>query len=280
MKFNINFDWAVITSIFTLFLYWCGYWYFLGFAQFYNFEIDAFDLPVAPLILAGLMVGIKYVVYLLITLMTLSFLFSVDNKQWNYWFLKSLTIIFNIYLLFYYLIQHLSKKSTNSLSGLIKFRLKVFFDWLRPKVRGCVRLDILLGLKVERFLKRRNLTPTELKKSILGDSYQDKPSNYEFSILIHYSLIIVLLFGLSTLFSIGKNQSEAGYKAAEKQFSSYSKMNKVVIENEDDLRSTKLCFKGFCLLTDKDKNVRIAEMKDVKVLNNPVDDNKKAPLFR
>ena len=65
MKFNINLDWAVITSIFTLFLFWCGYWYFSGFASFYNYEIDIFNLPLSQLLITGLTIGVNYVVYLI-----------------------------------------------------------------------------------------------------------------------------------------------------------------------------------------------------------------------
>ena len=57
MKININFDWAVLTSIFTFFLYWCGYWYLTGYLEFYNFDLDAFDIPVVSTILQGIVTG-------------------------------------------------------------------------------------------------------------------------------------------------------------------------------------------------------------------------------
>lgn len=270
MKFNINLDWAVITSIFTLFLFWCGYWYFSGFASFYNYEIDIFNLPLSQLLITGLTIGVNYVVYLICILIGLSFLISIDKNHWNYIFFKFIIIILNIWLLFYYLYDFFRKSSsTNNNQNFIKHKLQIFFYWLKPKIRGTVRLDILLGIKVQKFLKKHKLTTEELKKRFYKDSKSETAIPFEFAMFVHYILIIVLIIALSMLFIIGKNQSKAGYDAAKKQFDNYQEMTKVITKDtpKKDLRTTKLCFNGLCLITDKDKNVQIYEMKDIKVMN-------------
>lgn len=274
MKFNINLDWAVITSIFTLFLFWCGYWYFAGFASFYNYKIDAFDLPLAPLIITGLTIGVDYVIYLILTLILLSFLLSVDKNNWSYIFAKTLQILLNIYLLFYYLYKHFFKSNAPGLIKRTSIRVLIF---IKPYLRNSVRLDILLGLKVQRFFNKHKISNKHLKKTIYGDPPVTPTVQFEFAMVIHYLLIILLTLGLATLFLIGKKQSEIGYSAAEKQFQSFSEMPKVQTDTKSktDLRSTELCFKGLCLITDKDKNVQTYEMKEVKTLHTS--DNKKAP---
>lgn len=277
MKFNISFDWAVITSIFTLFLYWCGFWYYSGFLSFYNYDINAFDLPLAPLIIAGFLVGAKSVISLLILLTLLSFLISVNKQHWDYLFTKAVVILTNIYLLFYYLVQQLRKVSSKQSPGFFSKNLGFFFNWLKPKLRSTIRLDTLIGRKVERFLKHRKLTDADIKKKIYGTTNTPLSHSFEFSMLVHNILIIVLLVGLVYLMKIGQNQSEKGKAEAEKQFNNYSKMTQVIIKDNlsTDLRSIEVCFKGTCLITDHDKNIQAFDMKDIKFLNDKVEE--KAP---
>lgn len=221
------------------------------------------------------MIGVEYVIYLILTLITLSFLISIDKNHWNYLLAKCLLATFNIYLLFYYLYQHYFKSSRPSYLNRTGLGI---LNWLKPHLRGTVRLDYLLGLRVQRFFRKQKLTDKDLKKSIYGDPPIATSIPVEFSMLIHYLLIVLLVFGLATLFKIGKNQSEMGYEAAQEEFHHYSKMTKVQIDKNPkmDLRNTTLCFKGFCLITDKNKNVQLYDMKEVTVLNNITDD-KKAP---
>ena len=201
MKLNISLDWAVITSIFTIFLFWCGYWYFTGYASFYHYELDAFDLPLSTLLMNGMLVGFEYVIYLILILTTLSFLLSVDKEHWQYLVVRVWTILLNLYLLIFYLCKHFScrtpKKKNNKTPNL-------FITWFKARVRSVVRLDILLGLKVERFFKKHKITENDLKKTI----YKDKPINLsrtiEFAMLVHYLLIIMLIIGLFSLFFVGK----------------------------------------------------------------------------
>ncbi|RSE30790.1 hypothetical protein [Acinetobacter junii] len=271
MKINISFDWAFITSIFTFFLYWCGYWYYSGYASFYNYNLDAFDVPLAPLILGGFLVGIKYVIYLLITLISLSFLISIDKKQWDFFITKSFLIVLNIYLLFYYLFEYLAKNSfTNNYWNMFKIKLKSGFRVIKPKLRGTVRLDTLLGLKVQRFFKKHKLTNEDIKEKIFGDPNPVVATSFEFSMLLHYLFIILLMIGLFSIFYVGKEQSNEGYKKAELEFSKFTKMNEVRIKDDSGLKFkiTGLCFKGFCLITDKEKNVKLHEMKDAIIHNS------------
>jgi hypothetical protein len=125
--------------------------------------------------------------------------------------------------------------------------------------------------------KNRPASDKHLKKTIYGDPPVTPTVQFEFAMVTHYLLIFLLTLGLATLFIIGKKQSKIGFSAAEKQFQSFSEMPKVQTDTKSkaDLRSTELCFKGLCLITDKNKNVQTYEMKEVKTLHTP--DDKKAP---
>lgn len=267
MKFNIRLDWAVITSIFTIFLFWCGYWYFHGFASFYNYQIDTFDIPLSTLIIKGLMIGVEYVIYLILTLILLSFLISIDKNHWSFIFAKTLQIVLNVYLLFFYLYKHFFRSSS---PGFIRRNSRKLFLRIKPHLNSTVRLDTLLGLKVQRFFKRHKISDNDLKKAIYGDPPVTPAVQFEFAMLIHYLLIVLLIFGLGALFYIGKKQSEIGYSDAENKFKEFCTMPQVVTEpkSKSDFRVTDLCFKGLCLITDKDKNVQIHEMKNLLVKNN------------
>lgn len=264
MKFNINLDWAVITSIFTLFLFWCGYWYLSGFASFFNYNVDVFDLPLSTLLIAGLLIGVKYVIYLILSLTVLSFLLSIDKAHFIYLLSRILIIILNIYLLFYYLYRRIFKPKA---LPIIKRIGNKTVQCLKPYVRKTIRLDTLLGLKVQRFLKRNKLDDTTIRNNIYGSRPTTVSIPVEVSLFVHYSLIVISLYGLVILFSIGKQQTEVGYKKAQETFQNYSKLPKVEIPNNKstDLANTGLCFKGFCLITDPKKTVHLQEMKDVKV---------------
>lgn len=270
MKFNINLDWAVITSIFTLFLFWCGYWYWSGYASFYNYPLDVFDLPLSSLIMAGITIGIYYVIILMSILITLSFLLSVDKRHWNYLLGRFVYFLFNICFLFYHLYRHFVKPSASSILKNCGIKILTI---IKPYVRSIVRLDALIGRKAERSLKMYRLSSEELKKEIYGSDTPKPSISFEASLVIHYLAILILVVGLMYFFKIAINQNEVGYKKAQETFQSYSNLPKVEIPNNEskDLANTGLCFKGSCLITDSKKTVHLQEMKDVKVLN------KKAP---
>lgn len=268
MKFNINLDWAVITSIFTLFLFWCGYWYLSGYASFYNYSLDVFDLPLSTLLMKGLLIGINYVLYLILTLIALSFLLSIDRADFSYLLSRILIAILNIWLLFYYLYRRLLKSKARPF---IKRIGKKSIQWLRPYVRSTIRLDTLLGLKSQRYLKKHRLDNESIKNHIYGSNPTTASVPIEVSLFIHHSLIIIVIYALLALFTIGQEQAKVGTKVAKENFIYYSNLPKVEIPNNKstDLANTGLCFKGSCLITDSKKTVHLQEMKDVKVSTHP-----------
>lgn len=269
MKVNVIFAWPVLTTIFTAFLYWSGYWYFLGFTQFYNYEIDVFDLPFATILIAGLIKNVNHVLILLTILIGISFINSVNKEQWKYALGYTFTICVSIIMFFIYAIKQLlkNKKSFTFITNLKNKTHKAFLN-LRPKLRKFARFLILTGVRVQRFQKRNELTELDIRRK----SFVSSTPAYSFStsVFLHYFGMLFLVGCLLCLFKSAYALGQIGKSEAADKFRHFDKMTKVQIKNLDniDLRNTDICFKGFCLITDKEKNVQIYEMKGVKVINN------------
>lgn len=142
MKININFDWAVLTSIFTMFLYWCGYCYYIGYLSFYHHNLDAFDIPVASTVIQGMLTGYKAWCPLVAILIIFSYISSISKKQWLYWIVRGIGLTVNLLIIIYslslyYLVNYLWTATTL----LDKYRLfflhrREHYEWttLYPRI--------------------------------------------------------------------------------------------------------------------------------------------------
>ncbi|MCK4089664.1 hypothetical protein HCY66_06135 [Acinetobacter radioresistens] len=281
MNINVVFAWPVLTTVFTIFLYWNGFWYNQGYAEFYNYNLAVFDLPIPLLLLEGLIKNVSHVIFLLMILIGISFITSFNKAQWKYAIYSTFSIVVGVSLFFYYIIKHFTRKIPPfRLTRWLKTKIKAKLIIIKPKLRGTARLLILTGHKCKRFMQKYQLTEADVRHKSFGPNAAIPTHSFSFSMFLHYFILLFLVVCLYFLFKAGQDLAIKAKHDAEKQFTTgFAKMKAVKVKGRPvnlDLRSTNLCFKGFCLITDKNKNVQLYDMKEVTILNKVTDD-KKAP---
>lgn len=281
MNINVVFAWPVLTTVFTIFLYWNGFWYNQGYAEFYNYNLAVFDLPIPLLLLEGLLRNVPHVIFLLIILIGISFITSVNKAQWKYAIFSFFSAVLGIYLFFYYIVRHFTKRMPPfQLTRWLENKIKAKLIIIKPKLRSTARLLILTVHKCKKFMQRNQLTEADVRHKSFGPNAVIPTHSFGFSVFLHYFILLFLVICLLSLFKAGQKLSDQAKNDAKQQLTTgFDKMKAVKVKGDplnQDLRSTNLCFKGFCLITDKNKNVQLYDMKEVTVLNKVTDD-KKAP---
>ncbi|MFV5360745.1 hypothetical protein VXO68_05990 [Acinetobacter oleivorans] len=311
MNTNVIFAWPVLTTVFTTFLYWSGYWYYVGYTQFYNYKISVFDLPLSIILIEGLSQNVNQVLNLLSILIIISFINSVNKEQWRYASGAFFSIALSVLMLFYYIFTQIFKIIErfffyifSQISKIIErfffYIFTHFFKILGPfyfvislKSKSnklfylfetitstTTRFLRLATIKVRRFQQRHKLTEPDIRSSSFT-SNQPPPHSFVFAVFLHYFLLLFLVVGVYLIFKAAAANGTIGQQQAAEDFKNFNKMAKVSLNSsfmDEGFRNTGVCFKGYCLITDKYKNVQSYEMKTVKVVNKvPEDKIKKAP---
>ena len=298
MKLNISFDWAVVTSLFTFLLYWCGYCYYTGYLDFYGFNIDSFDIPLVSMIIQGFVTGYKAWLALIIIFILMSYITSISVKQWLYWLIKGIGLTINFLIIIYHLtlyypIRFIAQRSLVSkaiqhtrdkIPNLIKCLFIGIWNFLK-KVGLTIRNK---SNKIEesnhQILERLHLTTPQIKQEIYGDSPEPSISQnftFDLSFFIHYSVLLLLLAGIINVLNVGQNLIKDGKNTASSDFNSalisikkenYSQNTYPLVEvkgqdTNEKLFLTNICLKSMCLVTDQNKNAQIFDVKDIKVLH-------------
>lgn len=73
MKFSFNIDIALLITIFTTFLFWCGYWYSYGYAEYFGVPISFFELSLSTTLVDGIVVAPDRFLTLLTAILVISF---------------------------------------------------------------------------------------------------------------------------------------------------------------------------------------------------------------
>ena len=298
MKLNISFDWAIVTSLFTFLLYWCGYCYYIGYLDFYGFNIDSFDIPLVSMIIQGLLHGYKAWLALIIIFILMSYITSISLNQWRYWFIKGFALTINFLIIIYYLtldypiryisqrslvskaIQH-TKEKTPHLIKCVFIGIWIFLKKIGLKIRN-------KSSKIEesnhQILERLQLTTPQIKQEVYGDNQESTTSQnftFDLSFFIHYSVLLLLLTGIINVLDVGQNLIKDGKNTAKNNFNSavlsikkenYSRKTYPLVEvkgqdTEQKLFLTNMCLKSMCLVTDTNRNAQIFDVKDIKVLH-------------
>lgn len=268
MKTNVIFAWPVLTTIFTSFLYWSGYWYFLGYTDFYDYQLKVFDMPLSTLIIEGLSQNVSHVIWLTIILLLISFITSVNKEQWKYVTLSSLSIIISIFMFTAYLLKPLFSLTPNL--G-ISSRIQTFNPpWLisfKNFLKIPARYLVYAVARTKRYIRLNKLTEKDIRKQSFTSV---PPYSFYFSVCVHYIGLIFLLVCLLCLFKSAAVVGMAAKNEAANDFKFFNKMSKVILKEnpQTDYRNTGVCFKGFCLITDIKKNVIMHEMKETEVRSN------------
>lgn len=281
MNTNVIFAWPVLTTVFTTFLYWNGYWYYVGYTEFYNYKISVFDLPLSVILIEGLTQNIHHVLTLLSILIVISFINSVNKEQWRYVSGAFIAITLSVIVFFIYIFRQFF----NILGPFpflidLKIKVKKFLHYLKTKLRKPTRFLLLAATKVQRFQQKNKLTELDIRNSLFT-STNPPAHSFIFAVYLHYFLLLFLVVGVYLIFKAAAANGTTGQQQAAEDFKNFDKMAKVSLNSsfmDEGFRNTGVCFKGYCLITDKYKNVQSYEMKTVKVVNKvPEDKIKKAP---
>ncbi|MGJ8757442.1 hypothetical protein ACSFV5_07280 [Acinetobacter sp. HC8-3S] len=218
MKINIRFDWAFITSAFTILLFWCGYWYNYGYAYYYNYQLSAFDFPISLMLMNGLLKGIDVFVYVIILMIIFSLLSKISLRQWSYTLSILLALVLvairplfvllkflavNIYEFFkeemdFHKVKKLTnppKQGINFIVGFLKWIYAGSYDFLQKNQMTLQHIDIDTSLKFEKDSNR-----------------------FEISALLHYlSMILFLIFFLA-VFNTAEKLANSGEAQAKVDF--------------------------------------------------------------
>lgn len=298
MKLNISFDWAVVTSLFTFLLYWCGYCYYIGYLDFYGFNIDSFDIPLISMIIQGFIFGYKAWLALIIIFILMSYITSISVNQWRYWLIKGIALVINFLIIIYHLtlyypIRYVAQRSLVSKAiQLTVDKTPNFFKYLFIGIWSFLKK---LGLNIRnksnkieqsnhQILERLQLTTPQIKHEVYGDNPEpsiNKNFTFDLSFFIHYSVLLLLLAGIINVLNIGQHLIEDGKNRATNDFNSallsikkenYSRKTYPLVEVKGQDASQKLfltniCLKSMCLVTDTNRNAQIYDVKDIKVLH-------------
>ncbi|WP_394651845.1 hypothetical protein [uncultured Acinetobacter sp.] len=267
MKININFDWAFITSIFTIFLYWCGYWYNYGYAQYFENSINAFDIPIPNMVMDGLIVAVDKFFYLIILFLGVSLVSSITLngcKKLVLDFFSSFTII--VLFLFHLFYTHLYKKSILIDDNYKKLGMADKSIYVIHEISRKINKN-----KIYLFLNDNSLIYQHKIKSEKNVIY----SKFQFSFILHYLFLIFLLIGVLKFFDVGSALIKNGKKNAQESFIATLQHNKkksftkvsISKETQNNINyyRTDLCLKGSCLVTDLKGNSSIHDAKELTV---------------
>lgn len=269
MKLEIKFDWAFVTSVFTIFLYWCGYWYNYGYLNYFNYNIDAFDMPISILLLKGLLISVENFFYLVIVFLLFSFISSLSLNGWKYILSRFLIrYVFNfVFILILLKKSYLDvRNKQNYIDANFLKKLKVISDEIDIHVQNKLFINKLTNNQiVDELNQNENLS--------LSVGY------FQTSFLFHYFLLLFLLVGFLKLFNVGSTLINAGNADAEKSYfvtvknrsEDKNKFSEIKLKNNKSkvtLYKTDFCMKGECLIVDEEKNSQVLSTKDFEVIFN------------
>lgn len=300
MKINISFDWAVLTSIFTFFLYWCGYWYLTGYLEFYSFNLDAFDIPVVSTILQGILTGYKAWIWLIIILCIFSYITHTSSKQWQYWLVKGICLLINFFIILfnlsiYYFIKyakrkHIVQNSIRIIETKTPLLIKKFFNFCILFLKKTLTKVSKKSKKIEvinnDILTKLSLITPQIKQDVFGDDQNPSTNQnfqFDFAFFLHYAILVLLLAGIVKVFNTGQFLVDEGKSRAHEQFLAtkqalkndpykknslgYPKVRISESKSDENLFLTSICLKSQCLITDEFKNVQVYEVKQIRIIN-------------
>ncbi|MDH0032094.1 MULTISPECIES: hypothetical protein [unclassified Acinetobacter] len=139
-------------------------------------------------------------------------------------------------------------------------------------------------------LTKLNLTQPQIKKSIFEDDESKSTSqnfDFDFSFFVHYSILLVLLLAMIKGLQVGQDLINRGKEVAKERFiltqsyvgrdqpngdlGIYPQVEVDGVTIKEKLFLTTMCLKSLCLITDENKNAKIYEAKQIKVMNQQVE---------
>ncbi|MEG0031770.1 hypothetical protein [Acinetobacter sp.] len=282
MKFSFNIDIALLITIFTTFLFWCGYWYSYGYAEFFGVSISFFDLAVSTTIIDGLLVGVDKLLTFLVIIT--SFLFITTYSRKDFEFVLGLIAAFFAFVVM--VIRFKIFKSKPSKYKIIppQSQLPLFPQFrIKQKKQNFITKSKSIAF-AKNYLKKNKMTLKELSEDIYGNNQPGNTEKTAFNVLAFYALLLIFVGLIYFMFYVGWTLQKNGWDAAQ----NYYELNFQIkpselpiptvfpkfIGKEKNLHSgyrlTNICNQNSCFAVDIARNVKLVEIKEIVIQNGPV----------
>lgn len=288
MKFSFNIDLALIITVFTAFLFWCGYWYNFGYAEYFGVPISFFELSLSTTLVDGIVVAPDRFLTLLTAILVISFFAGYSRKDAEF----ITGIIFTTFLFLLYLVrfkfydQHKKLKYFPITSlQITPYQIEYIFKKRkrRPPFSNCDSVKFSL-----KKLNKNKITYQHIAHSAYGANSQISGDETILRIIAHYFVLLIIVLAIFAVFSAGKNLQSEGFKIAEHNHktnfstnipkeTNYTKFPAFIEKDQEKVSAYKLtnvCNKNSCFAVNSKRNVKLFEIKDIVIQNGPI---KKAP---
>lgn len=286
MKFSFNIDIALLITIFTTFLFWCGYWYSYGYAEFFGVSISFFDLTVSTTIIDGLLVGADKLLTFLVIIFGFLFITTYSRKDFEF----LLGLLGSVFAFIFITLRYkfFKEKIFRFKLAPQQSQLPLFPEFRKKQKKKNAFTKSKSVAFGKMYLQKNKMTIKQITHDIYGENQPNHSDKTFFNILAFYFLILIFTGLLYFIFYVGWTLQEDGKQTAQKyhdasfQFNDEENKKIVVfpsfIEKGQDKPSTykltNVCNKTSCFVVDAERNVKLVEIKDIVIQNGPI---KKAP---
>jgi len=281
MKFSFNIDLALIITVFTAFLFWCGYWYSYGYAEYFGASISFFELSLPTTLIDGILVAPDRFLTLLITILVISFFAGYSRKDAEF----TTGVIFTTLLFLLYLVrfkiydQHKKLKYFPITRPLVTpYQIEYIFKKRKPRPPFSNCDAVKFSIKK---LNKNKITYQQIANSAYGDNSQIDGEATVFRIFTHYFVLLIIVFAIFAIFSAGKNLQTEGFDMAKHNHEkslldnlsndiNYTKFPSFIEKGQDKpstYKLTNVCNKTSCFVVDAKRNVKLVEVKDIVIQN-------------
>jgi hypothetical protein len=283
MKFSFNIDTAILITLTTSFLFWCGYWYNYGYSDYFGISISFFEMTIPMTLIDGLIVGIDKFLYFIVFIIFVAFLSGFTSRDASYAINCMTTaivaaIIFLLYPIFHgkrrvkykYLSSHprhplLIKKKEHT-TETSKFRLSKTKPYLFT----------------QNFLYKNKMSFSQIKNTIYGDDNRELGSYIVLRLGIYYFFLIGIVLIILSMFRVGMNLQKTGFQDAENNFKRsfdpqlniaktsfnyFPKIDEKESNVKDTFRLTNICNKEACIAVNKEQTTKLVKLEDIQIIN-------------
>lgn len=305
MKFSFNFDLAIIISIFTGYLYWCGYWYQYGYTDFFNYPIGPYDFSIAPTLITGLLIAVEETLYLTLTFIFIAFLSGFSSKQWDFGITKLSAWTANGFILLYYIfskrvipffqeilfkfistyyIQFSNPENLESVNDTSVEETSNSRHWMFRFTSWLTKLNQESHNYIKYKMFEQNMTTEAISYNIYGQDKRSSETQNLLKIVLYCFMLFFILYLLLWVIHSGDKSMKRGYQDAQNEFINtfvpksrnslppFPLVKSNSVKELKDYHLTKFCAQRTCLLVNKSKNVQTYKIDDLIIMNRPSKD--------
>ncbi len=275
------FNWSILLSICSIFLYWLGFWYLEGYVSYFGASMGVYNPDFSYILMSGFMSSLPQTIWLIFIFPIVSFCLQFPKSQWKIIIHKLLTII--VYIIFVII--------TTIKKIYVCCRLNKFFDidclkFLRNLINELfLRIVRKIFLSIDKYIKEINSHKVfqilKIKGEILESKiHEDKRVNFDIQYMLHYMILIIMMFVLIYFLEYSQTINKIGYNDAKNKYqcsinyvenecsSTFNQIrNKDLSSNNITWYLTDICIQQKCIIINN-KEVRWIDITDKSVIIN------------